>query len=197
MQRFLSVATLLFLTITATAQSIQLGFQGGAQLSNYRAIVASTTSLKSRIGYTAGFLAEFQLTTLFSVQPELSLATYGVRLNNGDDKVKYNQHYIVLPLLLKFNTTEGLSVFLGPQAGMMVGANAKNTGDDEAIPLKEYLRETDFFVVAGVEYRLNKNWRAGVRYNHGLLNINRSSPEYSTYNRGIGIYLTHLFTKTK
>ncbi len=197
MQRFLFIAALFLITSAATAQSTQVGFYGGTQLSNYRARAVSATILKSRLGYTAGFLAEFRLNTLFSLQPEIGFATYGLRFTNGDDKVKYNQQYVVLPLLLKFNTTEGLSVFLGPQAGMMAAAKAKNSGDDEETPLKDYLKEIDFFLVTGAEYRVNKNWRAGLRYNHGLLNINKSSPEYPTYNRGLGLYLTYLFLKNK
>ncbi|HMR92756.1 MAG TPA: porin family protein [Chitinophagaceae bacterium] len=180
----------LFLLNTMQAQSVKLGLRAGLHLSNYRASSASATQLKDRFGFDAAFLSEFRINRLFSIQAEAGYATYGIRYKEVY-KVKYNQGYVVVPVLLKFNTTEGLSVFAGPQLGVLVAAKSQTSDSDESVNLKEYLKENDFFVVTGAEYDLKNGFSIGVRYSHGVSNINRDNPELSVKNRGLGFSVAY------
>ena len=166
---FFKTLILLFVTVTMFAQSskreegIKIGFKGGLNASNFLSSDIEEQSI--RTSFHIGFVSEIVISDKASFQPELLFSSQG---NVGPEtKQKYN--YINVPLLVKYNVINNLSIDAGPQLGFLINSYSRgNNGNTD-------LTKQNFFDVAvglGTTYTLKNNVFFQGRYNLGLLNVN-------------------------
>lgn len=162
----LSLGLLMSVATAASAQEIRFGVKAGA---NYSSVTADETDgIESKIGLQAGLLANFALSDLISIQPEVLYSQKGLQSEaDSDDKLKLN--YIDVPLLVKVNAG-GLFFEGGPQVGFLAGAKITDGNEDRDI--KDLYNTVDFGYVAGLGYQLESGPMIGLRYNGGISNIN-------------------------
>ncbi|WP_035563048.1 porin family protein [Hymenobacter sp. IS2118] len=161
----LSLGLLMSVATAASAQEIRFGVKAGA---NYSSVTADETDgIESKIGLQAGLLANFALSDLISIQPEVLYSQKGLQSEaDSDDKLKLN--YIDVPLLVKVNAG-GLFFEGGPQVGFLAGAKITDGNEDRDI--KDLYNTVDFGYVAGLGYQLESGPMIGLRYNGGISNI--------------------------
>ncbi len=163
----LSLGLLLSVATAASAQEIRFGLKGGA---NYSSLTGDNTDgVESKIGLQAGALANFALSDLISIQPEVLYSQKGYQAEVDND-IKYKINYIDVPLLVKVNAG-GLFFEGGPQVGFLAGA--KRTNGDVDRDIKGGYDKVDFGYVAGLGYQAASGPMIGLRYNGGISNINK------------------------
>ncbi|WP_298512799.1 porin family protein [uncultured Kordia sp.] len=173
--------TILFLLlcvgITANAQNFSFGFKGGYNLAGIQG--DNSNGFKMRHGIHLGAVAEFELASNFSIQPELMYSQQGANNNaififsefpllEGELEARYN--FINLPIMAKYYIVKGLSIELGPQIGFLLSAEQREEG--QIIDVKDRIKSIDFGVNFGIAYKFSNGLNFGVRYNAGLSNIN-------------------------
>ncbi|MBS9766003.1 MAG: PorT family protein [Flavobacteriaceae bacterium] len=217
-----SMATFL-VAFSFYAQNVEFGVKGGLNVAFFTSDAKSEES-KPRYVYHFGVTAEIPIMDKFSIQPELLYSVQGLNGKVSDNfkvppipgvfpkgakgsyEVKATQSlaYINIPVMMKYYVAEGLSLELGPQLGILVGAkqigNAEVKINGKSLPEKYYdfvekqygirpgenthnnkkaFKSTDLGMNFGVGYKLDK-LNFGVRYNLGLTDIvkNRKGDGY-------------------
>src|SRR5687768_4209669 len=122
----------------ASAQ-VQFGVKAGANLATLTG--DDVEDVKSKIGFNAGVFAEIPVSEQFSVKPELVYSLQGAK-SDGDGDAKINLSYINLPILAKYNISEGFFAEAGPQIGFLTTAKAKSDAGD--FDIKDGFKSVDF-----------------------------------------------------
>lgn len=157
MKNVLVVAALAMLSTGAFAQ-VKLGVKLGLNISNLK---VEGDAGDSKIGPLAGVMAEFPLSDKFSFRPE---AVFSIEGYKESDKA-LNANYLNIPLMAKYNATENVFVFAGPQVGLLVSATYD--GDDT----KDSFKGLNLGLGVGAGYELESGFGADLRYNIGLSDI--------------------------
>lgn len=178
----LSTAILAVLSFSAHAQKIKLGAKAGLNVSQFSGDVLENNFTP---GINAGIVAEFKLTSRFSIQPELLYNRQGNKTIINDyygselSREKYYEKldYISLPVLAKIYVFKGLSIELGPQVALLTGAKRKvkysgyyGNGSLEA-PVNALYEKVDFGLAGGIAYDLPLGLFFQARYVGGMSNI--------------------------
>lgn len=168
----LSLALLAGMAGAANAQTgVRFGLKGGI---NYATLTADDTDgIDSKIGLQVGALANFGLSDLISIQPEVLYSQKGAQVEDASDfKLKLN--YIDVPVLVKVNAG-GLFFEAGPQLGILASAKATDGDTDEDV--KDNYNTVDFGYAVGLGYQLETGPMIGLRYNGGISNIIKDGPD--------------------
>jgi len=162
----------------------QFGIKAGLNLATIRGDVSNASN---RVGGHFGVTAEFRISDMFSIQPEILYSMQGVKESVAEDLLgngilirgegTTKMDYLNLPVLAKIYLSNGLALEAGPQIGILVsgkvsydlnyeGENVSGTQD-----VTSDLNTIDFGLSAGLSYQLQSS---GVffqgRYNLGLTN---------------------------
>lgn len=159
------------------AQDTRFGIKGGVtyyQL-NYNYGIGEESSDPS-IGFSGGLFAEFAISDMFSIQPEVLYIQ-----KNGEDSddffgetetTKTKLSYVDVPVLLKLNIPldGGVSPFIaaGPYAGYLIDAVAEYDGETE--DMSEFLNDINY----GIAFAAGAKFGAvsiEARYDLGMANI--------------------------
>lgn len=151
----------------ANAQEVTFGVKAGVNFANFSGDDAD--NLDGRTAFHVGGVANFGISELFSVQPELLYSAQGVEQTFEGVTGKVQVDYLNLPVLAKFMIADGLSIHAGPQVGFLLSAKAK--GGEETMDIKDELKGTDFSGVLGLGYQMDNGLNFGARYNLGFSNI--------------------------
>lgn len=153
-----------FLFTYASAQEFSFGVKGGINVASIGGgTYTGFSGLGSKISFHIGGVAEVPISEKFAVQPELLYSSQGTKWNViGGSNLKLD--YINLPVLGKYYVLEGLSAEAGPVVGFLLSTN----GD------KENFNSLDVAFAIGASYKLNGHIFFGLRYNKGLLDINKN-----------------------
>ena len=153
--------------ISANAQSynynnkaVMYGIKGGMNLAKLKGVDG-----KIRNGFTAGVFAEYAMTDNFAIRTETNFSTQGVKVKEGDYSIKLN--YINMPVLAKYYPTDGISVELGPQLGVLL------SGKGGPLTKKSY-KTLDFGIGFGLGFSLGEGVELGARYTLGLTDITKT-----------------------
>ncbi|MBF9142397.1 porin family protein [Hymenobacter properus] len=154
----LPLALLLGTGTVARAQSgIQFGLKAGANLSGYTG--SDNTDTKAKVGLNAGFTANFALSDLISIQPEVLFSQKGTQLDYNQDNSDlpvfinsgntygpigsgtYSQtlSYLDVPVLVRVNlggnNGTGFFVEVGPQVSFLLAQRGEVSGDKATVVL--------------------------------------------------------------
>jgi hypothetical protein len=190
MKKFiLSLGLLAGITGVANAQTgIRFGVKAGANYSTFSA--DDTEGIESKIGLHAGAFANFGLSDMISIQPEVLYSQKGAQFEENSD-VKYKLNYIDIPVMVKVNA-DGLFFEAGPQLGILAGA--KLTDGDTDVDIKEAHQTIDFGYAVGLGYQLESGPMIGLRYNGGITNVFKdASDDEKARNSAFQLYLGYTF----
>lgn len=171
MKKLLLSSFVMVLAVYSYGQGISGGVKAGMNLANQKWTTSGVSlDTKAKPGLHAGAFITAMINEKFGVQPEVLFSMDGSRwdFSGNDSKFKFN--YVSVPVLLRYNITEMISVHAGPQLGILVGAEAEDeSGDTEDI--KDQVKGMDFAGAAGAEIVLPVGLGFGARYVIGLTNI--------------------------
>jgi opacity protein-like surface antigen len=179
----LVVVALCLVGVPAFAQSsINIGAQGGVNFGN--ADITPDLSTTTRTGFMVGAVVEFEITEMFSIQPEVLYVQKGAKfemnVSSMDVKATFKFDYIEIPVL--FKATFGSSgfrpfVFAGPNVGfnMVSELEGEIMGQTATQDMSEDTESIDFALDfgGGGEFALNESTTlfGSVRYSLGLTDI--------------------------
>jgi len=183
----LSAIVLLGMGYTAQAQKATFGIKAGV---NFATWGGDVDDAKSRTGFHAGFVAEFNAGQNFAIQPELLYSQQGVRFRETgsafgvdyDSEAKLKFDYLTLPVLFKFYVAEGFNIYAGPQVGYLLNAetdgrfsfgpvDGSSSSDDDDI--RDSANDLDFGLTGGIGYDSPTGIFVQARYYAGLSNVNK------------------------
>ena len=177
---FAFISFLLFSFAGFSQEPVHIGFKGGL---NFASVVGgdAPNDISGRIGFHAGFLAEFYVSRSFGVQGELMFSEQGFRFDedvNGDgseEEIQVNLNYINIPVLAKYYITDNFTVAIGPQIGVNIGAqqeiiNSPVGAGNEREDL-DIFETFDFSGVVGLEYKSNDGFFGQLRGTLGAISV--------------------------
>ena len=181
----LGLIALFITSFTIQAQQSRYGFRLGLNYSdidfddNSSGILVGNRD--ARIGFAAGFFAQYYLSEKFSIQPELQYSAQGERskiaLDNSSDRLKIN--VLQLPILLNFHINK-LTLSAGPQAGIRIW-EWERTDDYETF---------QFSGVLGIGYDITDNFQVNLRGSYGLTDAIKTDDTKSVFKAtGVNHYL--------
>ncbi|PJJ08995.1 outer membrane protein with beta-barrel domain [Flavobacterium sp. 1] len=182
----------------------QFGMKGGVNFSNiYNTKVDDNNILTS---FNAGIYGAFPIADIISIQPEILYSRKGGELtyNNAfiTGKTQFKLNYIEVPVLLKVNITNNLSVHAGPYFAYLIDAEINNDANGSAIDFENDYNNDDFNkfdvgISAGIGFGFDA-FGAGARYNYGLSTIGKERDFAGTSytipdgkNSSLSLYLTY------
>lgn len=156
--------------VAAQAQSIKYGVKAGGSLTSLTG--NDTGSRAYKFGFHGGVLANFGLSDMFSIQPEVLYSMKGSQAKgNSDDK--FRLQYIDVPVLVKVATGKtGLFFELGPQVGFRLSATT-DIGL-ASYTYTPYTKAVDFGYAAGLGFQAASGPIVGLRYNGGFTNVGKN-----------------------
>jgi len=174
------IAAIFMSTIAVQAQQNRYGFRLGLNYSDIDFEEGSTGFISpnedARIGFTAGFFAQYYLSERFSIQPELQYSAQGERSRIGNERLAVN--VLQLPVLLNLHIGK-LSLSAGPQVGLRIWD-----------PERENDYETfQFSGVAGLSYDITDSFQATLRGSYGLTDAIKTNNESLFVGSGVNHYL--------
>ncbi len=123
MKKLLFLLALSTLIFSAAQAQFKVGIKEGLNIATYHGIENST--VKPVLGFHLGVFANFSFTDNISFQPEILFSRQGgkvERFNTNAQRltIRDNFSYLTLPLLVKMNTSFGLTFESGFQFGYLV-----------------------------------------------------------------------------
>lgn len=201
MKKFSLILLMALLTLSySKAQEVNFGAKAGVNFADIKG--KDVSSFDGRTCFHAGIMVEIMLSEKFAFQPELLYSCQGSDYSETydigtDTFVKAGLTYsgtvkadfLNMPLMAKYFITEGFSLEVGPQIGLLLSAKDAYdlAGDSGEEDIKEYLKGIDFGVNFGLGYKLENGLNVAVRYNLGLTDLN-DDPDYlgdSDYKNGV------------
>jgi hypothetical protein len=170
---YLLIAATLIASV-ASAQGVRAGIKAGA---NMNKVTGQSFDEGFDLSYHLGGFAEIDFNKKWGIQPELLWSQSrtmrssgfnsiypGIINPNGDQDIKLD--YLAIPILLRYNVGNMLTLNAGPQFGILINQNDNLLQNGE-----NAFKKGDFAMVLGAQ--LNFNFlRVYGRYNIGLQNIN-------------------------
>jgi len=152
----LSLVLLLFTTI-ASAQ-VEFGLKAGPMLTRTYFNVGDTSTgfNDARVSFVAGAFVGIPLVEKLSLQAEVLYAAKG--------DANYDQNYIYLPLMLRYEFMPRLSVEAGAEVGYFLGYIS-------TVINNPMFKDYDVGINAGVNYELLDKLSIGLRYNLGVMDV--------------------------
>lgn len=192
----LFVALAIFVIANSNAQ-INFGAKAGV---NFATITGDDVeSFDGRTAFHVGVVAEIVISETFSFQPELLYSAQGADYSDDEFEGTFKLDYLNIPLMAKFYVGEGFSLEAGPQVGFLMSAKDEYdfTGTafkSEEEDIKEFVKDIDFGINVGVDYKLEGGLNFGARYNLGLSDANDSGDDsFTLKNSVIQAYVGYFF----
>lgn len=167
-----SIILLTALSGVANAQRFSVGGKAGANLTK---ITGKAFKEEYNLGYQLGLFAEIDLSKKWGIQPEVLWNQVNTHPASGTDAVLNNWQnnttsiklsYLTIPVLLRYNVGQLITLNLGPQFGILQNKNTNLWSNS-----KEAFKNGDLALVGGLQINL-KTLRVYGRYDIGLNNIN-------------------------
>ena len=162
--------------------SLSLGITAGANMSGLLGVSTSDPSMGLKPGFTGGGVFQIRFiprnnrsgaeSGWMAIQPEVRFSMQGGK----NSQANLNLSYLSIPVMVQFDPTKGLYLEAGPVVNINVGHSPNNfqLGD------KQYeiagLQAHDVMLGVGLGYLFDFGLGLGIRYNHGLMALNKSLP---------------------
>ena len=174
------LAVLLTTFTTIHAQEFRLGINAGMDAARLSISGGSGGPLKTKAGLTAGITGEARFSEVFGLQLEANYSSQGTGIVtvDGEEAGSFQLEYLTIPVLAKLYGTPKLSVYAGPQLGILLKAKSLASNSDDA-DIKDLLKSTDFYAVFGAEYRFANGIFISGRYHFGFNNLIDSESDQS------------------
>jgi hypothetical protein len=170
MKKIMLTVTMSLFCLAGMAQGIGFGLKAGANIANTD-ISSDQFSLdtKSKIGIHGGVFLTLMFSDKLGVQPEVLYSMQGSKYDIPDFEGELKLDYITIPLLLRYNFNEMISIHAGPQFSLLAKAEEEFDGDTQDI--KDDFKGSDISGAFGLEVDLPAKLGFGARYVLGLSNV--------------------------
>lgn len=185
----LSLGLLAGVAGAANAQEVRFGVKAGVNLANVTG--NDVTNKKNLVGAAAGVMADFSLSDLISLHPELLFSQKGVKFEDSNNTAQVRTTYIDVPLLLRVKA-DGLFFEAGPQLGFLAAQKTEINGTTISTST-DGTRKVDVGYIAGVGYQLPQGLELGVRYNGGISDLSDPSGSSKSRNSVFQFQVGYLF----
>ncbi|MFC6996164.1 porin family protein [Rufibacter roseus] len=159
------VATLFTVSLAQAQDGIKLGLKAGVNIASMAGDDAD--DITNKFGFHIGGFADYGISEMVSIRPELLYSTKGATSEENDD-ASFNLNYIDVPVLARIKADKLFFEF-GPTFSFLVKAEVSD--GDVSINVKDATRGFDFGYAAGLGYQFTEQIGLGLRYNGGLTNI--------------------------
>lgn len=191
MKKYFIITVIIFSVHFLSAQKHSIGITAGGTLSNMRSKVdGRSVTIDSKFGFTAGIIADIELATNLSFQPQLNFTQKGSKEKdefNGDkETLTLNLNYLELPLNIIYKIPTGRNQFFiggGPSISMGTGGKFiykssahPEENDKNDVNFGNNEEEDDFksfdggINITGGVY-INKKFMVALNYYQGFSNL--------------------------
>ncbi len=157
--------------------SMRFGIAAGGNFSGLLGNAATDMTFGLKPGLNAGALFQFRFlprdnrsradTGLLAIQPEIRFSMLGGQ--SSEDNVTLDMNYVTIPVMFQVYPAKSFYV----EAGPVIGLNIGNSPEVFTLGLKNYnlkgFRGNDILLAAGLGYAFDFGLSIGIRYNFGLL----------------------------
>lgn len=167
MKKLTFTSAIVLIAMYSIAQGISGGIKAGLNLANQK-ISGDGISFdtKSKAGLHAGAYVTIMFSEKLGLQPEALFSMQGTKFDIDGFDVQTNFNYLNVPILVRYNITDMISLHAGPQFGFLLSAEAESDGDKEDI--KDEFKGTDIGGAFGLGVDLPMGLGFGARYIIGL-----------------------------
>ncbi|OWP64283.1 hypothetical protein CDA63_04390 [Hymenobacter amundsenii] len=161
-------------------------------------------------GFYAGLYATLPLGPRFAIEPGIGYSEKGTVLTgrvplkqfdflNAKVTATGRLAYLDIPVLAKAYLTDGLYVYAGPQASVLLSGKARVQASafgfsafKQDFDVKDQLRTVDFAVVGGLGYQFQNGFGLSAGYDYGLSSLDKNN-NFDAQNRVIKASLNYSF----
>ena len=165
MKKLLLLTACLLFCVSIEAQGISIGAKAGLNLASITGDDATGTD--GRTSLHVGAVANFEISEIFAIQPELLYSAQGFKV----DDVVFKFDYVSLPILADVSISDGLSL----QGGPVVGFNITSEAEGEGQTLDLDAESLDVAAAIGAQFTLPLGIFFQARYNIGFTDIVQDS----------------------
>lgn len=171
MNRFFLTAFAVCAVVGAANAQISGGIKAGLNFANQDYEEGSfSVSPDGRTGFHAGAYLSIMFSDNVGLQPELLYSAQGSEFDFAGTETIQKFNYINVPILLKYQVVDILSLHAGPQIGFLASAETETDGNDEDI--SDNIKGSDFSLAFGGQVDLPMGLIGGIRYSLGLSDVN-------------------------
>ncbi|WP_179345662.1 porin family protein [Winogradskyella ursingii] len=178
MKRFFLSLFIFTITITSVeAQDLNYGAKAGLNIAGI-SFSSSDYSTSPRIGFLVGGFLNYKIKEKLSVQPEVFYSTGGNNwdFNDGATTGEIKTSLISLPVLLKYNITNGLFLEAGLQYNFLLSIEQKIEESGNGFEdLTEFYKSGTLGFAIGASYQLDmvtNGLAAGLRFTSDFSKLN-------------------------
>ncbi len=161
-------------------------------------------------GFYAGLYATLPLGPRFAIEPGIGYSEKGTVLTgriplqqfdflNAKVTATGRLAYLDIPVLAKAYLTDGLYVYAGPQASVLLSGKARVDASalgfsafKQDFDIKDQFRTVDFAVVGGLGYQFQNGFGLSAGYDYGLSSLDKNN-RFDAQNRVIKASLNYSF----
>jgi hypothetical protein len=169
MRKLCIMCCVLFCSLNAMAQGIDLGVKTGINFAS----LSDVESSDNKTGYTFGLFAGIKFTKKIGIQADVLYSAQGIK--------DLDLNYLNVPIVLRYFIFKKLNVQVGPQFGFVVDDNLSDifNGDVES-------NSFDMSGVVGLGYDLPLGFRVAGIYNFGFKDAVDNLGKNNVFNLSVG-----------
>ncbi|MEQ8927532.1 MAG: porin family protein [Fulvivirga sp.] len=176
--------TILSLFVLGAIYSVNAQVTVGAKAGLNFANVDTEGSTDARTAFHFGGFGVIMFSDNLGLQPELLYSAQGFEQDFSGSTFEAKINYLNVPLLVRYNINEMISLHAGPQLGFLLSAE-----DEDGNEFDDNLKGTDLSFSIGGQVDLPAGFVGGVRYNLGLSDINDFDGASESKNRVFQLYV--------
>jgi hypothetical protein len=162
MKKLIALLLLAFAIADVHAQNFSGGIKAGVNITNFTGSALDDVDKKALFGFHAGGFLNFRVGAI-SIQPEVLVSTAGAKFEDADENFKLV--YLTVPVMVKYRTTGGFYLEVGPQVGFKLSEDA---GDET---IDNFAKNLDLSIGAGLGFQTKGGLGIGARYMAGLSKV--------------------------
>lgn len=203
MKKF-SLLIVFFFAIQFTQAQTSFGIKSGI---NFSKINDKNIDYDFKTGFYAGGFAHIKFAEKFAFQPEILFSIQGAKIDDypiqslgengqviteGYMEIDNKLYYLNIPLMVKYYFLEKLNFEFGPQIGFVLKNEITTKTEEFGEISGEPDSNIDLGINIGLEYEIYNGLGVGVRYNKGLINIQKDT-DFRNKNSIISLGLSYAF----
>ena len=215
MKHKLAFAVISLIIMSSAKAQVSYGVQAGVNIANWKGDALNSLSnvvdltngfidTKSKTGFHVGGYVNIPITEKISFEPGVQYSQKGYAMK-GDLKIdalkflgvnasaKVQAHYIDVPLVLKAEVANGLSIYAGPQVSYLVKNNLQvNTSVlgisllNKKLDLTDNFNRLDVGIAGGLGYKFDNGFNIKAGYDYGLSKLDKND-NFKAYNRVVKV----------
>ena len=141
------------------AQGVGVGIKAGANFSNYRSDINTSSVTK----YHIGAYANINFSDKWGITPEVLWSSQGAKVDGFGD---FDTDYVLVPIMVRWHPIKLIFIEAGPQFNFLTHAKLENVQD-----VKDQLKSTTTALAFGAGVKLPLGFNGGLRYIVGLTDL--------------------------